>query len=163
MMSDAFLTFQINHLYNFQFKYTFVCIYSVYSPALNRYVEREKYKNFRNPLPCLRFTGRQNYPGEYTLWYFVLSETIHPMSILMLFFCFFAVKAYRVFTTQPNLSVFWLFLAPLSGLLNTITNHCILAKALFDDALPAATSGLNSCGRRHTDNIDEKHLYSETT
>jgi hypothetical protein len=96
MMSDAFLTFEIDHLYNFQFKYTFVCIYSGYSLALNRYVEREKYKNFRNPLPCLRFTVRQNHPGEYTLWYFVLSETIHSMSILILFFCFLAVKAYSL-------------------------------------------------------------------
>jgi hypothetical protein len=160
-MSDAFLTFEIDHLYNFQFKYTFVCIYSGYSLALNRYVEREKHKNFRNPLPCLRVIGRQNYPGEYTLWYFVLSETIHPMCILILFFCFWAVKAYSPLKT--NLSSSWLFLAPLSGLLITITNHFILAKALFNDALPAASNGLNSCRRRHTDNIDEKHLYCETT
>ena len=48
MMSDAFLTFEIDNLYNFQFKYTFVCIYSVYSLALNRHVEREKHKNFRS-------------------------------------------------------------------------------------------------------------------
>jgi hypothetical protein len=55
-MSDTFLTFEIDHLYNFQFKYTFVCIYSVYSLALNCHVEREKHKNFRNHLPCLRVT-----------------------------------------------------------------------------------------------------------
>jgi hypothetical protein len=52
-------------------------------------------------------------------------------------------------TTQPNLSSSWLSLSPLSGLLSTITNLCILAKALFDDALQTATDDLNTCQRRH--------------
>jgi hypothetical protein len=63
------------------------------------------------------------------------------MSILMLFFCFLAVKAYA--STQPNLSSSWLSLAPLSGLLSTITNLCILAKVPFDDALPAARNDVD--------------------
>jgi hypothetical protein len=46
-------------------------------------------------------------------------------------------------TTQPNLSSSWLSLAPLSGLLSTITNLCILAKVPFDDALPAARNDVD--------------------
>ena len=68
----------------------------------------------------------------------VLCIVRNHLSYVHLDFVLLLFGSESIFTTQPNLSISWLFLAPRSGLLSTITNHCILAKALFDDALPAA-------------------------
>jgi hypothetical protein len=66
------------------------------------------------------------------------------INILILFFRFLGVKACLPLNRKFPLSSSCLSLAPLDGLPSRITNLCIFAKSLFDDALPAARNGWNS-------------------
>jgi hypothetical protein len=71
-----------------------------------------------------------------------LSEAVdqHLDFVLLLF------GSESMLTTQPKVSFvqFLLVPCPLDGLPSRITNLCIFAKSLFDDALPAARNGWNS-------------------
>ena len=112
-------------------------------------------KEHKNPIdtfPCLRFTGRQKYPGEYNILYCDMYCQKTFISIFILFFYFLAVKACML-TTQPKVCFvqFLVVPCPLGWFSSRITNLCIFAKSLFDDALPATRNGLNSHQRRDTD------------